>query len=150
MLFWCPTLGAPVGETSRNQLNGNSSGFTLVNLVVTLGLLGVVAIPMLRMAEQIPKTEFYIEQQTLAAGIAMNEMELVVLEILRAGGKVGSLENRAGNSSGYRWRRSVIELKPKQGVSPPSPDATLVEVRVEVFDRKGEKLYDLVGHQSNW
>ncbi len=111
----------------------NKAGFTLIELVITICILGLIAYSFSVMQSCLLSAVKVDCEMTAAANLAESIME----ESLRAG--VGVESQGWVEKSGYEWRRTVVPLRSSGG------NATLVEVKVEVR-RNGGNLCSLITH----
>lgn len=108
-------------------------GFTLIELVITIGILGLIAYSYSVMQSNLLSAVKIDDEMSAAMRLAESMME----DSLRAG--IG-VESRGWiEASGYEWRRTVVPLKSSEG------SITLVEVKVEVR-RNGGNLCSLITH----
>ncbi len=116
------------GSSMRNQ-----DGFSLMELLVTIVILGFVAYSFSTMQMHILYASVEEDDLFNAARLVENRME----ETINLG--VGTKTTKWIKSGEYEWKRTVTVLK-KFGKNP-----TLVEVRIQV--RKGkEQLCSLITH----
>ncbi len=111
----------------------NKEGYTLIELVITLLVLGLVCYFIINMCVELLLGSAEQTQLVEEVNLALAKME----ESFRTGVFVSA---QGWTSSGaYEWRRVVTTLKSDNG------NPTLVEIKIEI--RKGSNIiYSLVNH----
>jgi len=114
----------------------NQKGYTLIELVITVVILGMLAYYLGKMGVELLAGSTQQGRQVEMVNLAISRME----EAIKSGVSVTS--QGWTSQSPYQWRRSVTTLKSDAG----SP--TLVEVTIEVKDASG-RIYSLITHIAN-
>ncbi len=111
----------------------NQDGYTLVELVITVVILGLMTYFLGRMGVELLAGSTQQTEQVEMLNLAISKMEKTT--------KIGvSVASQGWTSeSPYQWRRSVTTLKSDAG------NPTLVEVTIEVKDALGQ-TYSLINH----
>ncbi|MBN2072234.1 MAG: type II secretion system protein [Candidatus Krumholzibacteriota bacterium] len=111
----------------------DQSGFTLIELIITIVILGMIAYSFSSMYAGLLSASSHDDMMTRAAQIAENRME----DSVRSGVGIAPVSWTA--DSGYEWMRDVTVLKDSGG----APTLVKIEVRI----RKDERIIcSLVTH----
>jgi general secretion pathway protein I len=112
----------------------NSRGFTLLEILVALAVLGLVAAAALRTSGNAVNNVFYLKQQTMAHWVAMNKAaELELSEPWRDDNTRTGVENFADR----QWHWSIT------GHETPDQDMRRFEIAVRGSSEEGEPLSTL-------
>ena len=115
------------------RLMAKSAGYTLIELIITILVLGMVCYFVINMCVELLAASQEQTQWVEGINLAQSKME----EAERVGTSITSQDWTP--SGGYEWRRVVTTLKSESG------NPTLVEIKMEIR-KNSQAFYTLLNH----
>jgi general secretion pathway protein I len=139
------SIAAPASAISRRRLQ---SGFTLLEVMVAVAVIGIALVPLLRLHLLSLDATLYAQDLTTAVGLAQ-EIMAEMPAVPEPGDSKGDFETPA--YARFRWQASVGEkeeiiipnLDDPEGAEPPPFEIQRIEVSVFWKDGQRERLYTL-------
>jgi general secretion pathway protein I len=121
----------------HSALRTPHSGFTLLEVMVAVAILGFVLVSLLGLQNRSTQDVMLAERMTTATLLAKGRMVQALSGILIPAEEEGEFEEE--EFKGYTWKKVIA----------PTPIATIMEVRVAVLWKEGEReeMVELVSYE---